>query len=119
MQVSELDMMGLSGLLEFLSYEINKPDPEAREMAAAILRGVVENINLYPIDAEDAVAVQALAISLLKAAPEYLDDPDRMISLLGSITLLVQAAGGSLEALTGKLMTENSFFENCTPINIQ
>lgn len=31
MQVSELDMMGLSGLLEFLSYEINKPDPQTRD----------------------------------------------------------------------------------------
>lgn len=112
MQVSELDMMGLSGLLEFLSYEINKPDPQTRDTAYAILRGLVENIYLQPLEPEDAVAVQAFALTLLKETPAHLSDRDQVIRNLAAITVLVEAVGGALERLTGKSLAAHAFFEN-------
>lgn len=119
MQVSELDMMSLSGLLEFLAYETRKPDPEVRKGAFSVLGGLIANMHVNPIDPADALAVQAFAIALLKEAPMYAGSREEMLNSIAIITALVQAVGVALEGMTGKQLTDYAFFENPSKITQQ
>ncbi|MNL53581.1 hypothetical protein D3C87_1768420 [compost metagenome] len=112
MQVSELDMMSLSGLLEFLAYETCKPDPEVRKSAFSVLGGLIANMHANPIDPADALAVQAFAIALLKEAPMFAGSREEMLNSIAIITALVQAVGVALERMTGKQLSDYAFFEN-------
>ncbi len=119
MQVSELDMMSLSGLLEFLAYETCKPDPEARKSAFSVLGGLIANMQANPIDPADALAVQAFAIALLKEAPMFAGSREEMLRSIAIITALIQAVGVALEQMTGKQLSDYAFFENPPKITQQ
>lgn len=115
MEVSELNMASLSGLLQYLSIRGKVGDDAERAGTLDCVRSIIEDLAGRDISPYDAVAVQALAIALAKDLYLYADQPEMVVGFTTYIIALMEAAGCALALVTGQRLNDHRHFEDMTP----
>ncbi|MBO9122797.1 MULTISPECIES: hypothetical protein [unclassified Rhizobium] len=111
--VQLIDTNTVTGIFEYLSIQAQIGDEEQQDLAAKTLGYIIEGLpSDGTVTFDDALTIQALAISLGVAIRECADDPVKVRGLVVHLLSAVSSVATVLENLTGARVNDRRFFEH-------
>ena len=115
--VENMDTNTITGLLQFIAFQAQTGDEQQKVEAGKILGQVIAGLpDAAPVTLDDALTIQALAISLGHTIRECADDQAKVLDLVSHMLFAVWAVARKLEGLTGASIDDRRFFEH-RPVN--
>ncbi|MBO9100337.1 MULTISPECIES: hypothetical protein [unclassified Rhizobium] len=117
--MDEMKLDSIDGLLAYLAFQARTGDQEARDGASSTLNGLVFNLHTHSVTANDALSLQAFAVSLARAIKDSADDPAKVRDMCSHLIPVLLSAGSVLEALNGSPLADRLYFDEAAPAMVQ
>lgn len=101
---------GLTNRLASIAARMNTDDPARFAPAIADLRQMIDTLPAWVLTADEALTLQALALSIAEVIETHADDEEMVFRLMGYLAKVLRASGSFSEMLTGSSIEERSFF---------
>lgn len=110
--VEQMDTNTITGLLHFIAIQAQTGDEQQKVEAGKVLGQIISGLpDAATVTLDDALTIQALAISLGHTIRQSADDPAKVLDLVSHMLFAVWSVARVLENLTGASVNDRRFFE--------
>jgi len=118
-KVDEMRTDTISGLLQFIAYQAMTGEELQWQTASSTLTALVTNLPMDLADRDEALTLQALALSFAFAIQASADDPSKVRNIVSHLIPAIRSAGSFLELLAGATLEERQFFDEAVSTTVQ